>query len=74
MQEKLIEADRLVEKNDALAKPDMDRKGKNDMKNIRNLENKLDKAMIKYNEALSISKTYQSIFESLKNERQVYDK
>ena len=35
-------------------------------RNIRNLENKLDKAMIKYNEAQSIRKTYEQIVRRLK--------
>lgn len=38
-------------------------------KNIRILENKLDKAMIKFNEAMSIKKTYDVILNKLKEER-----
>jgi hypothetical protein len=36
------------------------------MKNIRVLENRLDKVMIKYNEAQSIKKTYEQIVKRLK--------
>jgi hypothetical protein len=32
------------------------------MRQIRILENRLDKAMIKYNEAMSIKKTYELVF------------
>lgn len=42
-------------------------------RNIRNLENKLDKAMIKYNEAQSIRKTYEQIVKRLKEERVGFD-
>jgi chromosome segregation ATPase len=38
-------------------------------RNIRTLENRLDKAMIKYNEAQSIRKTYEQIVKRLKEER-----
>jgi len=37
------------------------------------LENRLDKAMIKYNEAMSIKKTYELIVKRLKDERVGYD-
>lgn len=37
------------------------------------LENKLDKAMIKYNEAMGIRRTYEQILERLKDERAGYD-
>jgi coiled-coil domain-containing protein 151 len=40
---------------------------------IRSLENKLDKAMIKYNEAQSIRKTYEQIVKRLKEERVGFD-
>ena len=40
---------------------------------IRVLENRLDKAMIKYNEAQSIRKTYEQIVKQLKQERVAYD-
>jgi coiled-coil domain-containing protein 151 len=40
---------------------------------IRALENKLDKAMIKYNEAQSIKKTYEQIVKRLQEERIGYD-
>jgi hypothetical protein len=37
------------------------------------LENRLDKAMIKYNEAQSIRKTYEQIVKRLKEERVGFD-
>ncbi|CAM9158881.1 unnamed protein product, partial [Discosporangium mesarthrocarpum] len=40
---------------------------------IRMLENRLDKAMIKYNEAQSIRKTYEQIVKRLKEERVSFD-
>lgn len=40
---------------------------------IRALENKLDKAMIKYNEAQSIRKTYEQIVKRLREERVGFD-
>lgn len=40
---------------------------------IRTLENRLDKAMIKYNEAQSIRKTYEQIVKRLKDERIGFD-
>ncbi|CAM9419861.1 unnamed protein product [Scytosiphon promiscuus] len=40
---------------------------------IRMLENRLDKAMIKYNEAQSIRKTYEQIVKRLKEERVGFD-
>lgn len=40
---------------------------------IRSLENKLDKAMIKYNEAQSIRKTYEQIVKRLLEERVGFD-
>eukprot|EP01022_Parablepharisma_sp_SALTPOND_P016480 TRINITY_DN241_c3_g1_i1.p3 TRINITY_DN241_c3_g1~~TRINITY_DN241_c3_g1_i1.p3 ORF type:complete len:294 (-),score=54.45 TRINITY_DN241_c3_g1_i1:1134-2015(-) len=43
------------------------------MQTIRQLENKLDKAMIKYNEAMSIRKTYEMIVKRLQDERVGYD-
>mmetsp|Transcript_25042 Transcript_25042/g.24512 ORF Transcript_25042/g.24512 Transcript_25042/m.24512 type:complete len:189 (+) Transcript_25042:128-694(+) len=43
------------------------------MRTIRMLENRLDKAMIKYNEAMSIKKTYELIVKRLKDERVGYD-
>jgi len=43
------------------------------VKNIRVLENRLDKVMIKYNEAQSIRKTYEQIVKRLKEERVGYD-
>eukprot|EP01038_Epipyxis_sp_PR26KG_P011317 gene11317-15180_t len=42
-------------------------------RNIRALENKLDKAMIKYNEAQSIRKTYEQIVRRLNEERVGFD-
>jgi hypothetical protein len=44
-----------------------------EMRQIRVLENRLDKAMIKYNEAQSIRKTYEGIFKRLKEERIGFD-
>jgi len=43
------------------------------MRQIRVLENRLDKAMIKYNEAQSIRKTYEQIVKKLKEERIGFD-
>ncbi|KAJ1633924.1 hypothetical protein T492DRAFT_528071 [Pavlovales sp. CCMP2436] len=40
---------------------------------IRILENRLDKAMIKFNEAMSIKKTYEQIVKRLKEERVNFD-
>ena len=39
------------------------------MRNVRLLENRLDKAMIKYNEAAAIHKTYFLIAKRLREER-----
>merc|ERR1719356_1043781 len=44
-----------------------------EMRQIRVLENRLDKAMIKYNEAQSIRKTYETIVKRLKEERIGFD-
>mmetsp|Transcript_12862 Transcript_12862/g.30864 ORF Transcript_12862/g.30864 Transcript_12862/m.30864 type:complete len:535 (+) Transcript_12862:79-1683(+) len=44
-----------------------------EMRQIRVLENRLDKAMIKYNEAMSIRKTYEQIVKRLKEERVGFD-
>jgi len=44
-----------------------------EMRQIRVLENRLDKAMIKHNEAQSIRKTYESIVKRLKEERNGFD-
>lgn len=44
-----------------------------EMRQIRVLENRLDKAMIKYNEAQSIRKTYEAIVKKLKEERIGFD-
>lgn len=43
------------------------------MRKIRIFENRLDKAMIKYNEAQSIRKTYEQIVKRLKDERVGYE-
>lgn len=43
------------------------------MRRIKMLENKLDKAMIKYNEAQSIRRTYEQILTRLREERAGYD-
>lgn len=50
------------------------KKDGNELKQIRLLENRLDKAMIKFNEAISIKKTYEIILKRLKEERLAYDK
>lgn len=44
-----------------------------EMRHIRVLENRLDKAMVKYNEAQSIRKTYDAILKRLKEERIGFD-
>jgi len=44
-----------------------------EMRQIRVLENRLDKAMIKHNEAQSIRKTYEAIVKRLKEERIGFD-
>lgn len=44
-----------------------------EMRQIRVLENRLDKAMIKYNEAQSIRKTYEAIVKRLREERNGFD-
>lgn len=44
-----------------------------DTRKIRMLENRLDKAMIKFNEAQSIRKTYEQIVKRLKDERIGFD-
>mmetsp|Transcript_15807 Transcript_15807/g.40180 ORF Transcript_15807/g.40180 Transcript_15807/m.40180 type:complete len:533 (-) Transcript_15807:286-1884(-) len=44
-----------------------------EMRQIRVLENRLDKAMIKHNEATSIRKTYEAIVKRLKEERIGFD-
>lgn len=43
------------------------------MRNIRVLENRLDKVMIKYNEAQSVQKTYDDVLRRLREERVGYD-
>jgi hypothetical protein len=43
------------------------------VRRIKLLENKLDKAMIKYNEAMSIRRTYEQILGRLREERAGYD-
>ena len=43
------------------------------MRTIRILENRLDKVMIKYNEAQSIQQTYEQVVKRLKEERVGYD-
>jgi len=47
--------------------------GSGQMRQIRVLENRLDKAMIKYNEAQSIRKTYEQIVKRLKEEGTGFD-
>merc|ERR1719499_1100376 len=44
-----------------------------EMRHIRVLENRLDKARIKHNEAQSIKKTYEAIVKRLKEERNGFD-
>merc|ERR1712190_11967 len=44
-----------------------------EMRQIRVLENRLDKAMIKYNEAQIIRKTYEAIVKELRDERVGFD-
>ncbi|CAK0898960.1 unnamed protein product [Prorocentrum cordatum] len=44
-----------------------------EMRQIRVLENRLDKATIKYNEAMSIRKTYEAIVKRLREERIGFD-
>lgn len=48
--------------------------GNNPLKKMRVLENKLDKAMMKFNEAMSIKKTYDMILKRLNEERVAYEK
>merc|ERR1711935_1081288 len=43
------------------------------MKQVRVLENRLDKALIKYNEALSRNKSLRSNIDDLRREKNVYD-
>lgn len=43
------------------------------LRTIRSLENRLDKAMVKQNEAASIGKTYEGIVERLREERLTFD-
>ena len=43
------------------------------MRTIRLLENRLDKVMIKYNEAQSIHQTYEQVVKRLNDERVGYD-
>eukprot|EP00192_Tetraselmis_astigmatica_P002606 CAMPEP_0117668566 /NCGR_PEP_ID=MMETSP0804-20121206/11623_1 /TAXON_ID=1074897 /ORGANISM="Tetraselmis astigmatica, Strain CCMP880" /LENGTH=576 /DNA_ID=CAMNT_0005476477 /DNA_START=100 /DNA_END=1830 /DNA_ORIENTATION=+ len=44
-----------------------------ELRTIRSLENRLDKALVKQNEAASISKTYESIISRLREERVTFD-
>ena len=44
------------------------------MRKVRTLENRLDKAMLKYNEAVGVQKTYEAILGKLREERVGYDK
>ena len=46
----------------------------NPLKQIRILENRLDKGMMKFNEAMSIKKTYDIILKRLREERIAYEK
>ena len=71
IQDKLTELEKKEQINDKGIKKG---EGDNQQRNIRMLENKLDKAMIKYNEAISIKKSYDIILKKLREERIVYDK
>ena len=66
--------DKLSEIETALKEPKQAVSNGKQERTIRMLENRLDKAMIKYNEALSIKKTYDIILKRLKEERIAYDK
>ena len=46
----------------------------NPLKKMRSFENKLDKAMMKFNEAISIKKTYEIILKRLNEERVAYER
>lgn len=74
----LKKGEHLAAIQDKLNDLDVNTKVKEDvpdsMKHVRILENRLDKAMLKLNEAVSIKKTYDIIIKKLKEERVLYDK
>merc|ERR1719451_174760 len=72
---KMLVCDQLEDKMNELAMNAVAPSTENDssMRHIRVLENRLDKAMIKYNEAMSIRKTYEQIVKRLKEERVGFD-
>merc|ERR550537_1417001 len=72
---KMLVCDQLEDKMNELAMNAVAPSTENDgsMRHIRVLENRLDKAMIKYNEAQSIRKTYESIVKRLRDERVGFD-
>ena len=63
----------LHDKQVEISKEHVDSDDNPHMRTIRVMENRLDKAMIKYNEAISIKKTYELIVKRLKEERTGYD-
>merc|ERR1712195_296098 len=69
---------RVDEMHDGLKQIDMQAPGPEDeeamTRQIRPLENRLDKAMIKYNEAQNIRRTYEQIVKRLREERTGFDK
>jgi chromosome segregation ATPase len=74
-QERAAETDRLTDRYrevEKLAAPPVDQDSPQ-ARQIRALENRLDKAMIKYNEAQSIRKTYEQILKRLHEERVGFD-
>merc|ERR1712054_617406 len=68
---------RVDEMHDALQQIDLQAPGPEDeeamTRQIRPLENRLDKAMIKYNEAQNIRRTYEQIVKRLREERTGFD-
>lgn len=77
MQDKLKELQ--LEENDLKklqsgAGAKVSKKATDPMRRQRILENRLDKAMLKFNEAMSIKKTYEIILKRLHEERIGYDK
>merc|ERR1712046_427471 len=68
---------RVDELHDAVQQIDLQAPGPEDeeamTRQIRPLENRLDKAMIKYNEAQNIRRTYEQIVKRLREERIGFD-
>merc|ERR1719440_1926983 len=68
---------RVGELHDAVKQIDLQAPGPEDedamTRQIRPLENRLDKAMIKYNEAQNIRRTYEQIVKRLREERTGFD-